>query len=836
MVFRERIEELRQKVHQVQSCPDANMQNRLPENCWFLSDDEIVCFERQFGDSRYPYAQDGLILWAYASGGLQIAEGTFHVVLDSFFGGNVPNLCFYAGKKEGGKYIPISLTGAGKSAMEEGVVRYTVFAPEAAYYFTETAEWTSCVRMFVDEKKSLRFSVRLINGNGQAETYVASYMNLFLRNAYGEDIGMKWFKSCKRTEDGFLFRVIEDVFRSECHVYHAYVAVSEQEKTVHSTTAYSDFTGSMHQTVNGAAALHNGFFEQEKTYNEFVDNSIAATLVPLCLEPNETYETSFTVAITQDGEETARAAACENVTTAQIDALLYDKASTHYQDIPCMKFEDVAIDTVSDIAWNRFVRSVFRQVEFCARAKNYGGALIGIRDIFQQIEAAILWIPDYCRGKILEALNYIGEDGRAPRQYSYPAKEGTLPVMDLRPFIDQGVWVISTIYTYLSFTGDASILDEICGYYKFNDMSVSFSDERDSVLSHMVRIMQYLESNLDAETKCLHVLYGDWNDALDGMGASMDGTSEYGTGVSVMATLQYYQNLCEMANIMKHIGKETEAKEYEQLADIVAEGLMTYAIDVDANGERKVLHGWGDKRGYKVGSFCDCDGEDRSGLTSHSFWILSGMLKKDESLKADILRAYETMDSKYGYKTFEPYFDMKNDKVGRITHLPKGTAENGATYIHATMFAIWSLFAIGETKLAFEQLEKVIPLNHKRLTHTPFVMPNSYGYDPKKGIDGESMNDWFTGSGCVFVKILMWYMFGIKADLYGVTICPAKDLPFGSMSVNLKLKGGEIRLSYAKTGQGKRIFEVNGIKKDTYTVSLTDAELKGKSLDIRVLD
>lgn len=87
MVFQERIEELQKKVHQMQNCPIASEQNRLSENCWFLSDDEIVYFERRFGDSRCLYAQDGLILWAYASGGLQIGEGTFHVVLDSFFVG-----------------------------------------------------------------------------------------------------------------------------------------------------------------------------------------------------------------------------------------------------------------------------------------------------------------------------------------------------------------------------------------------------------------------------------------------------------------------------------------------------------------------------------------------------------------------------------------------------------------------------------------------------------------------------------------------------------------------------------------------------------------------------
>ena len=49
---------------------DERLKNmgRLPSNAYFLNADEVVCFPREFGDSRYPYAYDGLTLWAYSSG------------------------------------------------------------------------------------------------------------------------------------------------------------------------------------------------------------------------------------------------------------------------------------------------------------------------------------------------------------------------------------------------------------------------------------------------------------------------------------------------------------------------------------------------------------------------------------------------------------------------------------------------------------------------------------------------------------------------------------------------------------------------------------------------
>ncbi|MEI3536604.1 MAG: hypothetical protein V8R16_07715 [Bacilli bacterium] len=40
----------------------------LPENTFILNDDKIVCFERLYGESRYPYGFDGFYMWAHSSG------------------------------------------------------------------------------------------------------------------------------------------------------------------------------------------------------------------------------------------------------------------------------------------------------------------------------------------------------------------------------------------------------------------------------------------------------------------------------------------------------------------------------------------------------------------------------------------------------------------------------------------------------------------------------------------------------------------------------------------------------------------------------------------------
>jgi cellobiose phosphorylase len=77
-------------------------------------------------------------------------------------------------------------------------------------------------------------------------------------------------------------------------------------------------------------------------------------------------------------------------------------------------------------------------------------------------------------------------------------------------------------------------------------------------------------------------------------------------------------------------------------------------------------------------------------------------------------------------------------------------------------------------------------------------MPNSYVENAETGFDGESMRDWFTGSGCVLLKVLLWHVFGIKADLNGISIQPAKYIPFERMSLEMKLKGKPVRIICGK--------------------------------------
>ena len=826
------VKDLIKKVKDLENSQLLRQENGLPSQCYFLNADEIVCYKRDFGDSRYPYSYDGRTLWVYSSGNIKIEESTFNIVLD-FCEGKEPNLCFFAGVKKQNGYEPISLTGLACQVNERKVKRYTVFSPYAAYYFTETEQFTACVRMFIDNYKNIRFSLCIFNETDyEINTYLSSYFNCMLSCQQFEYKETKWYRSCLKTKNGFKIKVKECENRKKCLIHYAYITRDTESEKVCSTTSRTDFNGGMNKQLYSSISLQNGYFARQKSYTEFIDTAIAGDIIPIELKCGEGFCVSYTLAVSDNEKETEKLS-LKYCKTEEIDNLLYGNQNIFGAQIPKIEFSGFCGKNFSDNMFNYFLKNVFRQTEFCARAKNYAGPYIGIRDIFQQLEAALLWVPDYCRNKIIEALNYIGENGRPPRQYSYPPTSVSLPKMDMRAYIDQGVWIISTVYTYLCYTSDFSILDANCGYYKFNGNDVDFSDKKDSVLNHLVKICNYLISNLDPDTGCLHILYGDWNDAIDGLGLTDDTDKEFGTGVSVMATLQLYKNLNEIIEILDYLGEYEDISFYQKIREKIKSGLQRYAIETNSKGERKIIYGWDDKMQHKVASFCDADGISRDGVTSNAFWVLSGAIEWDNSLKEDILESYDRLDSKYGIKTFSHCFSFEDKTVGRIINLPNGTAENCAVYIHATLFAIWSLFVLNEPKKAWEQIFKILPITHKEISTSPFVMPNSYVENVDLGFDGESMSDWFTGSGCVLLKVIIWQVLGFKADLNGLNVSPAEYIPFKNISASFNIKNATVDFNYKKTGN-KRQFILNG--KFVNKIYLTNSELYGKSVRIDVMD
>lgn len=790
----------------------ASDDNTLPQNTFYLNEKEILCCEREYGVSRFPYDANGLVVWARSSGHIDAYESTFTIFRDlnlfedasiSFIGG-IPT--------QNGEFFPVSLLGCNQQLFEPFKVnRYVVYSFRYVYYIADTPDVAFAVRMHVSMDKHIHFAYTAINKTDKPQNiYMMSCMDawLFYRNNGGVYDIMNRFG--KRYDNGnYLLRSYGD---SMIVSRDSFGAIAEKE---YLTTRKAEVLGPAGRLMTNAESLKTGVFKNQYIAANSTDVPVCADSAHYTLGGGESVRREYDLSYFHSIKE-AEAVKDLKPDIQKIDAALEADEAETISKFETMKthFNDFK-GNINPYVLNKFVRNIQKQISFCALGKNYFGPMIGIRDVMQQLESSLIWQPKESRRQFITALNYILEDGRPPRQFSVPDDQNQMPSLDLRKYIDQGVWIITTLHTYLSYTDDWSILEEKCSYYIANEENtcvIAKSETVDTVLDHVIRIMDFLCSNIDSETGCLHALYGDWNDALDGLGKTSDQTREFGTGVSVMTSLQLYQNCGELCEILEHTGKHSEkCAEYKQYAEILKNGLTKYAIDTNDDGERRIIHGWGDKMSYKIGSWHDPDGVSRASNAATSFWAISGMIKNDPSIKDSIMSTFKTLDSKYGIMTFDKAFPLDMHKyVGRIANITAGTYENAGTYVHATMFAVSALFLMGESEEAWRQFSLATVLSHKDCSKSPFAMPNSYFRNEDWCIDGQSFADWYTGSGTVFIKNLIKYGFGVCPTLDGLVIQTAATMPTADASLDIVVKGHPITVKYQNKGVGMRTFTVNG--------------------------
>ena len=840
------LDNISKQYYEVKNGGTARGVSKISSNSYFLENGDILVLPRDDGDCRYLYGREGFNFWAYSSGYMTCNDGLFSI-FNWASEGQEPKIGFFAGfpgKEDLYDVIPLLPVPvfSGEDALP--AERYTVFSASSAFYFTEAKGIRFCIRVFPDAEKALYFTITADNqSNNETRFFVSAFFNPFLKHDMFESGENRWFREVRyltAEEEGggpgsFLIRVNEDIDRvasiSNYAVITRKISLFGDSRLIgHEETASRyEYVGGSRSSLHTPASLRKGHFAGRRHTCAFTEIGAAGDIMHLSVGSRASIKYDIRI---------NHAANCrdewEPVETAR-NFRRASEADDRLRELDIMEktaaenfkweFGGSEADIIEAGILNKFFIHLIKQVKFCSLLKGYVQpaplSLIGIRDVFQALEGLLYLEPGAAGKKMLEALDFVLTDGRCPRQYALPAGDGRLPPMDLRPFIDQGSWVISTAASYLKCTGDKSFLAEMRGYCEIvdeNKGTVRRTDLRDSVLEHLLRIVDYLLDKRDFEkTGCIRALYGDWNDALDGLGVGGKPDIPYGSGVSVMASLQVYQNLREMAEILEWADKEKYASRIEYLGitgEKLAESIRQYAI-VSDGGEERILHGWGNDRAYLVGSFRDPDGESRHSLTSNAFWVLSGMNDADPGLGETILAAYEKLDSKYGFKTFEPYFAPGTPGVGRIHKLPRGTAENGAVYIHAAAFAVMSLFRMGYPQKAWNQLYKLLPFTHERVSCSPYVMPNSYGYNEELLIDGESMLDWQTGSSNVVFKTFVRYVFGIEPGFDGLWLQPAGGCPFKSFRLQIKIRACNVLLDYKNMEKGHREYYMDNQRQES---------------------
>lgn len=805
--------------------------NSLVSNCFFLKNGNILALRNPYGDSRCPYSIDGLTMWIYASGNISINQSNFFVIPPTVEG-KEPYINFFGGiKNKKGTYDVFSLTGNADTELGTRQETYTIFSKSHCYFIRIINKVVFAIKATITDDKRIIFNTCAYNPNKKdIETFISFYFNPLLIHSSVEDEETKWFRTIKLEPYGAIFTSVEDLSR-EVHLHnYAVLKCAHNGDRQDICTRRMDYVGDKNYSVSQSSNLKRGSFTTHLPSASFVDMAVFGDIIIKSLKPGQSLNSNYQIRIALDEKE-LEVLKKEAYGLSSNDKL-FELNKKNRQNTLKIRFDKLNDYPLNNNLLNNFLDSVIEQVHYASLTKNSSLMLLGIRDVYQMLEVSLLWDKENAKKKILESLSFLDPSGRAPRQYAKETK-GSDPLMDNREFIDQGQWIITTIYKYLAFTNDYSLLKEQCGYCELIGRKGGHKLEQvDTVYDHLIKIINYLISNIDESNNCLHALYGDWNDAVDGLGTSNDETKKFGNGVSVMATCHLYQNLHEMEEIRK-IAKDNNDPKYLDIAKRIEQGLLDNAI-VSNSKEKRIVHGWGMDKSFYVGRFKDVDGKSRHSATSNAFFVMSGLYNKHPELKSTIMEAEKALDSKYGLMTFDQYFDKKDAyQVGRIVNLPRGTAENAATYIHAGMFFVRALFQMNEGKEAFNQLYKLIPITHERISTSPYVMPNSYGYNPDLGIDGESMGDWYTGSSNTLLKAIIFDMFGIN-PLIGdeLRISPSNYFPSDKAELSLTIKGKKVKVTYLNKHSKERKIYVNG---EVLTTNVNLKSYKGL-INIEIID
>jgi Cellobiose phosphorylase len=436
------------------------------------------------------------------------------------------------------------------------------------------------------------------------------------------------------------------------------------------------------------------------------DPYIACYRYRLRLEPEERWETSFFIG---EGDESLSDAKARFSSMAEVDReLLAVKA--HWDSTLAKREAKSAFSDGVAKAWSGcfLPYQIFQQSLGMIRF-----AYKGYRDVAQDAVGMSYYDLEASRCLILSLLGMQHEDGRCLRQWN--AMGGP---HDERDFRDLPFWLVFAVHKYLSAGGDPSILHERRPYLEGGEPA-TLMDHAERGLEYAVRLGAH---------GLIKIGVGDWNDALSALGPG---------GESLWLNEMAYLCLGYLKELSERWGGELSLD--PSWIDATRESLF------DAT-----LAGWTGEwflRGYHE-SGVPIGAADRIFLLPQAWFTISGMAEREPE-KARI--ALDSMVGKLacddGLLKCFPAFSAFDERIGNLSALTPGVAENFAVYNHASAFGVYALL-MAERSEASEFLDKILPFRKdpERTLVEPYVLVNYYngGYYPERA--GRGGITWLTGT------------------------------------------------------------------------------------------
>jgi cellobiose phosphorylase len=433
------------------------------------------------------------------------------------------------------------------------------------------------------------------------------------------------------------------------------------------------------------------------------------------------------------------------------------------------------------------------------------GRGMGYRDSNQDILGFVHLLPERARQRILDIASTQLSDGTCFHQYQPLTKKGNADIGG--GFNDDPLWLILSTCAYIRETGDASILNEPCGY-------ADKPGSKDTLLHHIETSMSYTLNNRGPHGLPL-IGHADWNDCLNLNCFSKEPNESFqvtgdiagSKAESVMIAGLFLYAARDLAGLYGHLGRDDDKQRVEGYYADMLKTVETQAWD-GAWYTRAF-----DAESRPVGSKACKEGKI---FIESQAWCVLGGAGQDNGRAKKALQAVEKhlYNSKYGCALRSPPYSEYHLELGEVSSYPPGYKENAGVFSHNNTWIHigWALFGDGDR--ALDYYLSICPSakpDHDVYRSEPYVYAQMTAsqFSPTPG---EAKNSWLTGTAAWSFLVGSQYILGVQPDFTGLRIDPCVPKAWKGFTVQRKFRGV------------------------TYTITIKNPKKKSKGIKSLVVD